>query len=340
MAKTKTTPTIPAPLATYLMWVGSEHYKTIEDWTSEATELGVSKRLPNEHMARALMAPNTVVFVAHDEGSFTECEECVGAIECGECRKREVLSTKYRASAESARKAAAKLGEATKEGKIQANKAVRHDAKADELDEQIAGCEECLGERAVEAGTGGKVVFESGKVMDYRQYNYWLHQPKVWTPDAEGGVAEITRCECCGGTGRLPEGQVFGLFVPQAIEVIVDSEASEAAKKAKEAGFTTVTTAVVAKERKRGCGKRKKGGVYVTTTSKGDKRAVKATKDALAAAGIEREVEVKGSFIQFVHPIAIPGVKRFRGLGRIELTALAEGADLADATEMAMDAAS
>lgn len=338
MTKTKTTSeTIPTPVATYLMWVGAEHYSTIQAWVDEAAEMGVSKRLPNEHMARALMAPNTTVFVAHDEGSYSECEECSGTTDCGECRKREVLADKYRASAEGARKAAAKLAKDSKEAKAAAAKAERHDAKAEQLDEQIAECEECLGARAVTAGTGGKVVFEDGTAWDYRQYNYWLHQPKVWTPDALGGVAEITRCICCGGTGRIPEGVVFGVFVPQAIEVIVASEESEAATKAKEAGFTTVTAAAVASERKRGCGKRKVGGVYVTTSTKADKRAVKATKDALREAGIEREVEVKGNFIQFLSPIAIPGVKRFRGLGRVELSALAEGADLADAAEMAVD---
>jgi hypothetical protein len=335
---TKTKPeTIPAPLATYLMWVGAEHYATIQDWVNEATEMGVSKRLPNEHMARALME-NAIVFVAHDEGSYTECEECSGTIDCGECRKREVLSEKHRAVAKAAREGAAKHAADSKEAKAALAKAERNDAKADALDEQIAECEACLGERSITAGTGGKVVFEDGEAWDYRQYNYWLHQPKVWTPEDKGGVAEITRCVCCGGTGRLPEGMAFGLFVPQAIEVIVPEGDAEAEAKAAEAGFTPVSTAVVAKERKRGCGKRKPGGVYVTTTTKGDKKAAKRVKDALKAAGIEREVEVKGNFIQFVEPISIPGVKRFRGLGRIELSALAEGAALSDAAEMALDA--
>lgn len=31
----------------WLIWVGSEHYKGITDWTDEAIALGISKRLPN-----------------------------------------------------------------------------------------------------------------------------------------------------------------------------------------------------------------------------------------------------------------------------------------------------
>ena len=73
---------------TYLMWIGSEHYSTIDSWVKEATEQGVSKRLPNEHMGTSLLNPGTVVFVAHDEGDMDECTECLGTISCGECRKR------------------------------------------------------------------------------------------------------------------------------------------------------------------------------------------------------------------------------------------------------------
>jgi hypothetical protein len=130
---------------------------------------------------------------------------------------------------------------------------------------------------------------------------------------------------------------VFGLFLPQAIEVIVGGEGSPEAEAAKAAGFAPVTTATVATERKRGCGKRKPGGVYVVTKAEGDTKAKEAV-DALRKAGIEREVEVKGNFIRFIEPIEIHGVKRFRGLGRVELAALAEGAALADAAEMAVDA--
>jgi hypothetical protein len=316
---------------TYMMWVGSEHYPTIGDWVKEAEELGVSKRLPNEHVARALMADGTAVFIAHDEGKHAECTECSGVVACGECRKRTVEADKLRARATEMRK-----GEGPEAAKL-LTKADLVETQAVELEDQNGACEVCLGAGSIEGGTGGKVVFEDGEAWDYRQYNYWLHQPKVWTPEAKGGLSEIARCECCGGTGRLPLGVVFGLFLPQAIEVIVGGEGSPEAEAAKAAGFAPVTTATVATERKRGCGKRKPGGVYVVTKAEGDAKAKDAV-DALRKAGIDREVEVKGNFIRFIEPIEIHGAKRFRGLGRVELAALAEGAALADAAEMAVDA--
>jgi hypothetical protein len=49
--KTTKTTAAPAPESTiknaWLIWVGSEHYAGISDWSDEAIALGISKRLPN-----------------------------------------------------------------------------------------------------------------------------------------------------------------------------------------------------------------------------------------------------------------------------------------------------
>src|SRR5690606_29035571 len=71
----------------WLMWIGTEFYPTIESWANEAVELGVSKRLPSGALGEALMEPGNVVFVAHDEGEKTECPDCLGTIECPDCRR-------------------------------------------------------------------------------------------------------------------------------------------------------------------------------------------------------------------------------------------------------------
>lgn len=317
----------------YLMWIGAEHYPTIESWATEAADLGVSKRLPNEHMGAALMEPGTVVFVAHDEGEYTECPECTGVIVCGECRKR-------KEGAEALRDEAAELraihDDKSQDDKTRASalrKAVNREEKAAEMDEASASCEDCMGNGEVRGGTGGHVVFESGAKWDYRHYNYFLHQPKKWSPSDEGGLSEIARCENCGGTGRLPLGQIFGFFIPQTLEQIVTDEASAAAAEAK--GLSPVTMDAVKLERKRGCGKRKAGGVYVTTSPDADATRATSLAEALAEKGLG-EVEVRGNFVRFLEPVAIHGVKRFRGLATLPMHAMIEA--LAEAAEMAAEA--
>lgn len=319
MAKKTTKKPEPVKLNPYMMWVGAEHYPTIADWTAEAAKLGVSKRLPNAAMATALMEPNTVVFVAHDEGEWLDCEECLGTIECGECRKRqvEIFKLETRLEAPDTKPAVA----------------ARLRAKADKLIDDKASCEECMGVGSHTHGTGGTVRFENGKTMDYRQYNYWLHQPKAWTADKEGGIAESSPCVSCGGKGKLPNGVVFGMFIPSGVEMIVSSDVE--AETAKALGLAPVGMDVVERETKRGCGKRKHGGVYVVTTPVGDAAKVAETTKALDVA---TDLDIKGNFVQFLSPISISGTKRFRGLARIDLDMLTEGAEMEDAAVMAKEA--
>jgi hypothetical protein len=69
----------------FLMWVGKEHYPTIADYVAEASAQGVSKRMPTAAMAQALAKPGTVVFLAHDEGVYTQCPNCEETAPCWDC---------------------------------------------------------------------------------------------------------------------------------------------------------------------------------------------------------------------------------------------------------------
>lgn len=313
--------------SSYLMWIGSEHYKTIEEWCEEASRLGVSKRLPGVAMGEALMRPGTIVFVAHDEGVFHECEGCSGAIECPECRKLLQEGLKESDAAERLASEAGKLDEG-KERRSLERRSTNARARAEVLESEAASCETCLGTRLVVAGTGGKVTFEDGETWDYRQYNYWLHQPTKWVPGDKGGVSVMERCEACGGTGRLPDAQVFGMFVPERIEVIEGGDAAKS-EAARIAGFIEVPKAALKAEPQRGCGLRKPGGVYAVASAKGGKKARAAAK----ALGMDLDqCHVHGNFVRFVVPYRI-NCKRFRGLGAFHPSAL-----LQDAAEMATDA--
>lgn len=322
---------------TYLMWIGSEHYKTIEDWVKEATEQGVSKRLPNSHMGKSLMEPGTVVFVAHDEGDMDECGHCSGAIECPDCRKAQALYDRETAlAAKLTEEANAKVNHGmglvhvldAKERKSALKRAENASERAKKADEAMESCERCLGSNEVEAGTGGTVVFEDGNAWDYRRYMYHRNQPAKWTAEDQGGIATMKRCEACGGSGRIPNGKVFGCFVPEAIEYI-ESADSKKLDVAKEAGFDIVAASVVGSERKRGCGKRRPGGTYAVT-----KVSSKSTAgaEAVEALGLEG-CEVKGNFVSLGEAVDISGSKRFRGLAKWEMPS-----DVEDEAEMIAEA--
>lgn len=314
---------------TYLMWIGKEHYKTITDWTDEALAQGISKRLPNAHVAAKMMEPGTVMFVAHDEGEYKECHGCLGTIENPEHRK--LTQERLRLEHE--------IGQLCKEvDSIQESIGLKVcDEEGGNRD--IARLNKLIGNRTkksdkmraligvmaewIEAGTGGHATLADGeehtRTWDYRRYNYWLHQPKSFNVD---DVIEKSMCEVCGGTGRLPEGKVFGMFIPGGFEYIVPEGAeAELVAKMKEMGLSTVTEEMVALEPRRGCGKRKAGGVYVVT--KTEEADPAPTKEAIAALVAEGKldpagVEVNGQFAHFVCPVPIEA-KRFRGIKRWSL---------------------
>lgn len=330
----------------YLMWVGSEHYKTIEEWTSEAITQGISKRLPNADVAQALLNEGTAIFVAHDEGSFHECPDCLGEVECPDCRKRGQEVERLESEIEELKEKVECFGPIEKleiEGDKKEVKRLQRliDNRKNlilKLQGESVSCSVCGGTKKATLGTGGSVqIVEEGlttKRWDYRRYNYWLHQPQKFKAD---DVISKEMCETCGGTGRLPDAKIFGLFIPDAVEYILKESDTDVVKEAmeKERGFRTVNQKVVEFEAKRKCGKRKPGGVYVVTSvteeaSKSAKEVVeKLVKDGVVS---PEGVEVNGSFIRFLEPISVD-VKRFRGIKKWSLDPRAE-----DEAEMILDA--
>lgn len=307
-------------LNSYLMWVGAEHYADIKTYADEAVAHGISKRMPTVEMATKLAEPGSVVFLAHDEGEYKDCRACHGEMECGECRK---LDGKIEAAKEEL-KALREEELAEGESPALAKKLARLKASVKEIAKEMKGCKLCKGTGTHKGGTGG-LVCVNDDAWDYRRYNYWLHQPKKWSP--AGKLVEEHMCEKCGGTGRLPEGKVFGLFLPSDVEWIVPEGTPEKVKaEMKKRGFKLVPEKVLVKEPRRGCGKRRPGGVYITTKPDGD---LDAKGEAILAELIEsgavvaEGVEVSGSFVRFIEPVAIDS-KRFRGVKRWSLDPKAE----------------
>lgn len=300
----------------YLMWVGSINYKTINDYVAEAKLLGVSKRLPDATIGRALTEPGTVVFVAHDEGETTECVKCLGDIECGDCRARLETIKKWEAQADDVKK---RFAEETPGTKLRILRT--REQRIAKLRAEIKACSLCAGELTYRGGTGGRVVFEDGKVWDYRRFNYWLHQPKKFDPET-AGISERIMCSHCGGNGVRPKGVVFGMFLPEQIEYVLKGD--EEKKFLDEiSSFHKVPFESIHREAPRGCGKRKPGGVYAVTAAKPSKAVAKRTKaalDELVARGVVKpsEARVHGSFVEFMVSVPIDS-KRFRGIAKFDV---------------------
>jgi hypothetical protein len=335
----------------YLMWVGSEHYPDIAAYVAEAEKLGVSKRLPNGNVAGKMMEPGTVIFIAHDEGNAEACPKCPGLMENPELRKAEnrvaiqerrleqlkadlkkvqAEKKKARAQASAEPKPRVPVPSLVEDEDIKRAKGFveRAEAKLAKLKAEVAATP-----TAVTDSTGGYVDID-GQTWDYRRYNYWLHQPAKWDP-ASHKVENSKMCDHCGGTGRLPLGKVFGMFLPSAIEYIMRPEDTETMKKEMEAkGYRVIAPGKVATEIKRGCGRRKAGGYYAVTDAE-SKRAIEATVKELREKGAipDGEVELNGDFVRFVTPVDIPGTKRFRGIKSWSLSVAVE-----EEAEMIMEA--
>lgn len=295
----------------YLMWVGAEHYATIQDYSTEAVTQGISKRMPNADVAAALLEEGTVVFLAHDEGEYSSCPDCLGEVECPECRK---IGVQHDALME-------KLVPMSDEEK-DSKKGQRMLAKLNSLSDAMKNCAICGGKGTIQAGTGGTVEVDQ-QTWDYVKYNYWLHQEAF--KNATERVGAKSMCEKCGGTGRLPQGKVFGLFIPGAIEYIMNAnESKEVKEEMEKRGFNLVDQKVVELEPGRGCGKRHAGGLYVVTNPKDkEKLAKELVKELVKQGKISPEVEVNGNFIRFLNPVDI-SEKRFRGIKRWDLNPQAE----------------
>lgn len=301
----------------YLMWVGSEHYPTIEAYIKEAEQLGVSKRLPNANVAGKLMEPGCVIFIAHDEGKSEACTECIGQMENPELRKaenrvgiQERHIDKLKAELKAVRKDKLMSDEERREAITRGEAAIeRASVKLTKLQ---AEAQATPGQ--IKDSTGGYIDID-GKTWDYRRYNYWLHQPAKFDP-ASHKVDNERMCAHCGGTGRLPLGKVFGMLLPSAVEYVMRPEDGAKVKEEMEAkGFRVVSTGQIQKEAKRGCGRRKAGGFYAVSDKEAKATTQEALKKLVASGAIkDGEVEVNGDFIRFINPVDIPGTKRFRGI--------------------------
>jgi hypothetical protein len=317
----------------YLMWVGHEHYDTMDQYAEEAGALGVSKRLPNITVAKSIAEEGTVVFVAHDEGHYRECPGCVSSLECPECRKAERRLEKAIDEWDGKREALRKTAPGKEREKLERGVS-RVEKRIEKINAEMEGCELCDGAGQYYGGTGGRVGFGDGDAWDYRKFAYYLHQPAIWTPEAKDG-AEIEVCKTCGGKGKLPEGLVFGFFVPSGIEYIAREEDAEEIKEMmRDHGAKIVEEATLATESRRGCGVRKPGGVYVTTDKDADGEAAKATLAKLVEEGAIKPdaAEVVGNFVKFLAPVAIDE-KRFRGIKRWTMVE-----EAAEEVEMAAEA--
>lgn len=311
----------------FLMWIGSEHYKDFDEYTNEVKSMGVSKRLPGIGMANAMSQPNTVVFVAHDNGETEPCDACLGEVVCPDCRVRDGKIKNHQDRIDAIMKHF--KGEDLPRGKQRTVEICT--AKIEKLIAEKKDCETCDGQGVYEDGTGGYVVKSGGQKMDYRSYNYWMRQPKKF--DAKNEVMGKHICEECGGTGKIPRTKIFGVFVPTDVEYILSGRETEVVLREVEK-FKLVEMEIVANEVERGCGKRHPGYYVITRKTGSTKAYTKKVVEELSKKGvIEGSVEMIGDFVRFVKPVEVSGVRRFRGVKRFNLVPEAE-----EQAEMALDA--
>jgi hypothetical protein len=336
---------------TYLMWIGSESYETMDEWIKEAEEQGVSKRLPNANVGMSMKNSNSVVFVAHDEGEWRDCPDCTGTIQNPEWRVLNEKIIKLRAECRKFEKEREEIGDrwnwifgGDHWGAITKSKAEEDQKIMDRLLRKIAKREKTIvslkeeldkHDFTIKSGTGGEVeVINSStgmtEIMDYRKYDYWHRQPKKF--NKKWKVVKKVMCKTCGGKGQLPEGRIFGLFIPTDIEYVLrDEDTEEVRKIMNKRGFRLVDSTELSVEKERKCGYRKKGGVYAVAKTSGEG----TLEDAIKSKKIKPQgVEIKGDFIKYLSPVSIEG-KRFRGVKRWEMDGNSE---IEEETMMILDA--
>ena len=336
---------------TYLMWIGSESYETMDEWIKEAEEQGISKRLPNANVGMSMKNSNSVVFVAHDEGEWRDCPDCMGTIQNPEYRVLSEKIAKLENECQKFEKEHKKIGDRWKWIFDGAHRDDFTKSKADEdrknmdrllrkiakREKKIIVLKEKMGKQdfVIESGTGGGVEVinrNTGltEIMDYRKYDYWHRQPKKF--NKKWKVVKKVMCKTCGGKGQLPEGRIFGLFIPTDIEYVLRDEDTEEVRKIMgKRGFRLVDSTELVVEKERKCGYRKKGGVYAVAKTSGEG----TLEDAIKSKKIKPQgVEIKGDFIKYLSPVSIEG-KRFRGVKRWEMDGNSE---IEEETMMILDA--
>lgn len=311
----------------WLMWVGAKHYPTIQDYVDEAIKLGVSKKIPKIDTAKALLEEGTVVFLAHDEGEYTDCTDCEGEIDCPECRKRSSAMNRLRMDV---RRFKENLDTAINEERTKAQNRAKEALKKrikelKRLKKEHEICPDCDENRKTIAGTGGYIRLKDGTKIDRRTISYWKRHPGK-PKDLEAYYKKITvenvTCDTCSGTGRCPEARIFGFFIPSACEYILTEDEGEIVEEEmEERGFEVVTTRKLAVEVKRKCGFRVPGSVYVVTHTEKKVKDNKRVVEELIKEGMigTDGAEISGNFVNFIEPLKIDGLKRFRGIKKWSL---------------------
>ena len=111
-------------------------------------------------------------------------------------------------------------------------------------------------------------------------------------------------------------GRLFGYFVPDNLEVVIpnDQEIPEEAQKFIDQGARAVTTAQVAVEPRRGCGRRSPGGVYMMRAMDQEDLIKLAN-----MADLDKDVFVQGkALVLFPDPGPLANAPSFRGFGFID----------------------
>jgi hypothetical protein len=70
---------------TYLQWVGTSSFATVDAFVADVMEHGVCKKLPNRNVAMECAKPGTLIFLAHDRGQLKECLACAELVVCPTC---------------------------------------------------------------------------------------------------------------------------------------------------------------------------------------------------------------------------------------------------------------
>jgi len=324
----------------WLQWIGCDSYPKIKDYVDEALTLGISKKITNAGMAKALVGEGNIIFLAHDEAVHNPCPDCIDEATCPDCRVTiEHITTCedkidfYEDKVEEAKKAGNSKGEK------RANHAVKaHTKELENLHDKIKNCKICDGgTKKVNISTGGYIEFANGKKMDRVSYQYYSRKPEVWRKLIIANGAPFddgVTCLTCGGVGYIPEAKIFGFFIPSDIEYILVGDEEETFKK--EIEDKKIKTVITTKlETKRGCGFRKPGSFYAVTKTDSSSDSVKETLAKLIAKGLIKaeNAEVSGNFCNFVEPIKVEGIKRFRGLKKWNLDPEVE-----EAFDMAIEA--
>jgi hypothetical protein len=166
-------------------------------------------------------------------------------------------------------------------------------------------CPSCKGLGTVEQGTGGYAEVD-GERWDYSR---WLRLRKLprhqfWSEGHQVGV--VKPCQACGGRGRIPIGQVFGVYAPGRVVLVGKGKQQQAQIE----GFDHLHEFLP--HPTNGTGRKLQPGLYALARYDGEPSAELV--DALLEL-TGSEAEVHGEFAILREPIPYVA-KQFRGLKR------------------------